>query len=140
VLIDMPEAVMATRNVSKQASALAKARDRRRALDRARDEQDRRIEDATAAALLALEVRVEAQRELGVATVRFGEALRALMAEDISAERAAALLELDPTDVRRLAKAAPSVETPTRDADAAPTPLTTLHTAGGGQSAARRAG
>lgn len=131
---------MATRNVSKQATALAKARDRRRALDRARDEQDRRIEDATAAALLALEVRVEAQRELGVATVRFGEALRALMAEDISAERAAALLELDPTDVRRLAKAAPSVETPTKDADAAPTPVTTVHTAGGGQSAARRAG
>jgi hypothetical protein len=140
VLIDMPEGVMATRNVSKQATALAKARDRRRALDRARDEQDRRIEDATAAALLALEVRVEAQRELGVATVRFGEALRALMAEDISAERAAALLELDPTDVRRLAKAAPSVETPTKDADAAPTPVTTVHTAGGGQSAARRAG
>jgi hypothetical protein len=64
-----------TRNVSRQASALAKARERRRALDGARDEQDRRIESATAGALIAI-------------------------------ERAAALLELDATEVRRLVRIA----------------------------------
>lgn len=48
---------MATRNVSKQASALAKARERRRRLDKARDDQDQRIQEATAAAMVALEVR-----------------------------------------------------------------------------------
>jgi hypothetical protein len=43
------------RTVSRQAAALTKARERRRALDAARDEHDRRIEQATAEALVALE-------------------------------------------------------------------------------------
>jgi hypothetical protein len=47
--------VMAT-NSSRQAHALAQARERRRLLDQARDEQDARVEQATAAALLEVEV------------------------------------------------------------------------------------
>ena len=94
------------RTVSRQASALTKARERRRALDAARDEHDRRIEEATAEALVALEARSEAEQALVVATAALGETLRTLLAEDVSAERAAALLELDTAEVRRLAKAA----------------------------------
>jgi DNA-directed RNA polymerase specialized sigma24 family protein len=102
------EVAMATRNVSKQASAAAKARERRRALDRARDEQDRRIEEATAGAFIALEVRADAARALESATSQLGEALKLLLAEDVSTEKAAALLELDATEVRRLVRAAGS--------------------------------
>ena len=85
---------MATRNVSKQASALAKARERRRALDKARDEQDQRIEEATAGAFIALEVRADAERALESATCQLGKALKLLLAEDVSTDKAAALLEL----------------------------------------------
>ncbi len=133
---------MATRNVSKQASALAKARERRRALDKARDDQDQRIEEATAAALVALEVRGEADRELEAATGQVGEALKVLLAEDVSAEKAAALLELDVTEVRRLLKAAP-VEAAGSDArppSASKATVLGLSEAGGGGDAARRAG
>jgi hypothetical protein len=95
---------MATRNVSKQASALARARERRRALDRARDEQDRRIEEATAGAFIALEVRADAEHALESATGQLGEALKLLLAEEVSTDKAAALLELDATEVRRLVR------------------------------------
>jgi hypothetical protein len=97
---------MATRNVSKQASALAKARERRRALDKARDEQDQRIEEATAGAFIALEVRADAERALESATTLLGKALKLLLAEDVSIDRAGALLELDASEVRRLTRAA----------------------------------
>jgi hypothetical protein len=92
------------RTVSRQAAALTKARERRRALDAARDEHDRRIEQATAEALVALEARREAEQGLQAATATFAETLRTLLAEDIPAERAAALLELDTADIRRLTK------------------------------------
>jgi hypothetical protein len=130
---------MATRNVSKQASALARARERRRALDQARDEQDRRVEEATAAALVAWDARVEAQQTLDLATGHLGDALRVLMAQDTSAERAAALLELDASEIRRLAKATAGAEPP-----AAHRPLTesvaALPAPAGGENATRRAG
>ncbi|CCG02763.1 conserved protein of unknown function [Blastococcus saxobsidens DD2] len=92
------------RTVSRQAAALTKARERRRALDAARDEQDRRVEEATAEALVALEGRREAEQALQAATAALGETLRTLLAEDVSVERAAALLELDIAEVRRLTK------------------------------------
>ncbi|SFE44058.1 hypothetical protein SAMN05216574_103344 [Blastococcus tunisiensis] len=94
------------RTVSRQAAALTKARERRRALDAARDEQDRRVEEATAEALVALEARREAEQGLQAATATLAETLRALLAEDVSAERAAALLELDTAEIRRLTKTA----------------------------------
>jgi DNA-directed RNA polymerase specialized sigma24 family protein len=97
---------MATRNVSKQASALAKARERRRALDKARDDQDQRIEETTAGAFIALEVRADAERALESATSLLGKALKLLLAEDVSIDKAGALLELDASEVRRLTRAA----------------------------------
>ncbi len=65
-LSEREEAVV--RTVSRQAAALTKARERRRALDAARDEHDRRVEEATAEALVALEARIEAEQALAVAT------------------------------------------------------------------------
>jgi hypothetical protein len=44
-----------------EAAALTKARERRRALDAARDEHDRLFEQATAESLAALEARREAE-------------------------------------------------------------------------------
>ena len=92
------------RNVSRQSAALATARARRRELDRERDCQDLRVEQATAEALVVLELRGQAETALEVASAALGAALRTLLARDVSAERAAALLELDVTDVRRLTK------------------------------------
>jgi hypothetical protein len=92
------------RNVSRQSAALATARERRRELDRARDRQDLRVEQATAEALVTLQLRGEAQTALEVATAELGAALRTLLEQDVSAERAAALLELEVTEVRRLTK------------------------------------
>ena len=94
------------RTVSRQAAALTKARERRRALDAARDKHDRRVEEAAAEALVALEARREAERALEAATAALGETLRTLLAEDVPVERAAALLELNTAEVRRLMKAA----------------------------------
>ena len=95
---------MGARNLSRQADALARARDRRRALDRTRDEHDQRVEEATACALIALEVRAAAEAALDVARKRVGEALRLMIAEDVSVDRAAALVEIDAAEVRRLVK------------------------------------
>ena len=92
--------------MSRQAAALTKARERRRALDAARDKHDRRVEEAAAEALVALEARREAERALAAATAALGETLRTLLAEDLPVERAAALLELNTAEVRRLMKAA----------------------------------
>ena len=92
------------RNVSRQSAALATARERRRELDRERDAQDLRVEEATAAALVMLQLRGEAQTALEVASAALGTSLRTLLDQDVSADRAAALLELDTTEVRRLTK------------------------------------
>ena len=95
---------MTTRNVNKQANASAKARERRRELDKARDEQDRRVEQATATALVAIDARKAAELSLRDATKGLADALRRLVSQDVSIERAAALLELDAKEVRRLTK------------------------------------
>ncbi len=100
------EGAVATRNVIQQATALAKARERRRALDRARDEQDQRIEEAAAEALVALELRVDAERALKYSTSQLGEALIVLLSEGVSMDKAAALVELEVPEVRRLVRAA----------------------------------
>jgi hypothetical protein len=69
---------MTSRNATKQTSALAKARQRRRELDKTRDAHDQRVEQTTADALLALEVRTEAERALQSANDGLGQALRKL--------------------------------------------------------------
>jgi hypothetical protein len=82
-----------------------RARERRRELDRERDAQDERIEEATAEAFGALDARGQAQDAVAAATAQLGIAVRKLLAEDVTAEKAAALLELDMAEVRRLSKA-----------------------------------
>jgi hypothetical protein len=92
------------RNVSRQANALATARERRRRLDRARDEQDRRVEAATADVLVGLAARDQALVALAEQAGAVADALRVLMGLDVSAERAAGLVDLDVAEIRRLAK------------------------------------
>lgn len=108
------------RQTSKQAAALARARERRRELDQERDEKDSRIEAAAADVLVALDGRGEVERALESATALAGQALRVLLAEDVSPERAADLLELDLAEVRRLVKAGqpPASSGPAPDAAA----------------------
>src|SRR5437773_5613088 len=94
---------MAT-NSSKQARALAQARERRRLLDQDRDEQDARVEQVAAAALIALDLRVAAERDLAAATAELARAVQALFAEGVGVDRVAALLQVELADIRRLAK------------------------------------
>jgi hypothetical protein len=51
-----------------------------------------------------LEVRADAERALESAARQLGEALKLLLAEDVSTDKAAALLELEATEVRRLVR------------------------------------
>lgn len=71
-----------------------------------------------------------------------GEALKVLLGEDVSAEKAAALLELDVTEVRRLVKAAPAEAGGSALRPSAPSRATVsvLPDAAGGEGAAREAG
>lgn len=139
---------MMARMVAVNKTALAKARERRRQLDRERDAQDQRIEEATALALVALDglAEAEAGREAAAAKVR--EAVREMLAEDLTAERAAALLDIDVSDVRRLTRAAPTdASEPSRKTTARPAranasgePNVTALPAAGTEDAARRVG
>jgi len=114
------EDAVTARNVSRRSVALARARERRRALDGQRDEQDRRVEEATATALVTLDGRAEAQQALAAATAELATAVGRLMAV-VPAERVAALLQLEPADVRRLARqAAGRAAEPQGQADSAP--------------------
>lgn len=133
---------MVTRNASRQASALAKARQRRRALDRVRDEHDQRVEDATASVLVALDARADAERALESATGRVGQALKALLGEDVGMERAAALVELELAEVRRLVKVAPAEADSSAAKHKSPVTVTLSDVPGGpgAESPARRAG
>ena len=112
--------------------------------------KDQRIEEATALTLVALEGLADAQAAREAATARVGDAVRTLLAEDVTAERAAALLDVDVTEVRRLSKAA-SAEAPTparmsgraerKSAPAEPkATVTALPEQDGSEDAARRAG
>jgi hypothetical protein len=142
---------MAVRTVAANKAALAQARERREKLDEERRAQEQRQDVATAAALIALErlAEVEATRDGVLAEV--GAAVRTLMDEDVSPERAAGLLGLDASDVRRLSKVT-SVGTPapaTKDSGkAAPASassstgtatVTSLPDQSGSEDAARRA-
>lgn len=102
---------MTARTAAANKAALARARERREKLDEAVRAQEQRQDVATAAASVALErlAEVEAARDVVVAEV--GTAVRALMEEDVTAERAAGLLDIDVAEVRRLSKVVP-VETP----------------------------
>jgi hypothetical protein len=98
------------RSQIRSAEALKKARERQRELDREDDERRearrKRIAEASAIAMVALGRYDDAAAALVEATVEVGAAVQTLMAEDVAADRAAALLELDSAEVRRFAKAA----------------------------------
>jgi hypothetical protein len=131
---------MTSRNGSRQA-ALVRARERRRELDRDRDAQDQRIEEATAEAFVALDARAEAQEAVEAATAQLGTAVRKLLAEEVTAEKVAALLELDMAEVRRLSKATPTTPGQRDRAGASGTAVRKLPTStNGDENAARRAG
>jgi hypothetical protein len=53
------------------------------------------VEEAAASVLVALEVRGAAEAAMGVAAAWVGPALRVLIAEDVTVQRAAALVEID---------------------------------------------
>jgi hypothetical protein len=93
-----------SRTVTRKAAALAVARDRRRALDRDRDVQDRQVEESASVVLVALDHRDAAQEALDEAAGEVGRALSALTGLDVSVERAALLVDLSVTEVRRLVR------------------------------------
>ena len=99
------------RSQIRSAEVLKKVRERQRELDREDDERRearrKRIAEASATAMVALGRYEDAAAALEEATAEAGAAVRTLMAEDVDVDRAAALLDLDPSEVRRLAKAAP---------------------------------
>lgn len=59
-------------------------RERRRTPDKARDDQGWRIEEATAAAMVVLEIWRETEVALDAATGQVGEALKVPLAADLS--------------------------------------------------------
>lgn len=95
---------MTARTETVSRTALARARERRRELDRDRDQRDQRIEVRTARVLVALAGLVEAEAARDEATATAGAAIRDLLAEDVTPERAAALVDAEVTEIRRLAK------------------------------------
>jgi hypothetical protein len=143
---------MTARAVAVNKAALAKARERRRQLDKDRDAQDERIEEKTALSLVALEGLAKAEAARDTAAVAVGDAVRELLDEDVSPERVASLLELDVAEVRRLSKVTapepPAAKdgkgvalerrsaAPAAGRDATVTPITEQ----GSEDAARRAG
>ena len=85
-------------------AALAKARERRLALDRDRESRDSRVEQAAAQVFLGVEQRHAAEREVHDANLGIGKALLELLAERIALEDIAELCDLDTAEVRRLVR------------------------------------
>ena len=85
-------------------AALAKARERRLALDRDRESRDSRVEQAAAQVFLAVGQRVAAERAVHDANLGIGKALLELLAERIAMEHIAELCDLDTAEVRRLVR------------------------------------
>ena len=84
--------------------ALAKARERRVALDRDRQARDGRVEQAAARVFLGVELREDAERAAYESNVGIGRALLELLAERIALEDVAKLCDLDTSEVRRLVR------------------------------------
>jgi len=95
--------------VSSRQQAMAKARERRSALDQDRVARDRRVEEATAQVLLQLQERAAAEEAVQVANTEIGAALRRLLQDEgIAAQGVGALVDLTVSEVRRLARAVPT--------------------------------
>jgi len=105
-LPDAKELTGMASKVSSRQQALAKARERRSALDQDRAARDRRVEEATAQVLLQLQERAAAEQAVQVANAQIGAALRRLLQDEgIAAEGVAGLVDLTVSEVRRLARA-----------------------------------
>lgn len=85
-------------------AALAKARQRRVALDRDRAARDGRIEAAAAEVFVQQQARFEAEQAVARADVAIGAALRRLLEDGVAVEGVAQLCELSETEVRRLVR------------------------------------
>jgi len=95
--------------VARRQQAMAKARERRSALDQDRAARDRRVEEATAQVLLQLEERAAAEQAVQVANTESGAVLRPLLQDEgITAEGVGALVDLTVGEVRRLTRAVPA--------------------------------
>jgi hypothetical protein len=86
--------------------ARTRARARRIALDYDRAARDRRVEAAAAEAILALEVRGDAERDVRAAEVLVGDALHRILAEGVKVGSAAQLCHLSVGEVQRFRQAA----------------------------------
>jgi hypothetical protein len=89
-----------------QQQARARARRRRIALDHDRSARDRRVEAATAEAILALGERDDALGQVRAAQGRVGDALRRIVVEGIKVDGVARLCDVSVGEVRRLLRAA----------------------------------
>ena len=88
---------------------MAKARERRSALDQDRAARDRRVEEVTAQVLLQLQERAAAEQAVQVANTEIGAALRRLLQDEgITAQGVGALVDLTVGEVRRLTRAVPA--------------------------------
>jgi hypothetical protein len=92
------------RTVTAKQQALAKARARRVAMDADRDARDRRVEEATAEVLVLLAERTRAEQEIGRTNRAVADALQLVLAEGVSVEAAANLVDLEVGEVRRLVR------------------------------------
>jgi hypothetical protein len=97
--------------VSSRQQAMAKARERRSALDQDRVARDRRVEEATAQVLLQLQLqeRAAVEQAVQVANAEIGAVLRRLLQDEgIAAQGVGALVDLTVGEVRRLTRAVPA--------------------------------
>lgn len=93
-----------SRKAQTQSSALAAARVRRQRLDVERDEEDRRIEAATAVSIVALADVGTRRQELQRAESDLATAIEGMLALGITVERAADLLEMSEVELKRAAR------------------------------------
>jgi len=116
----MEEDGMATATTTRQQAltvARQKARERRLTLDRSRDEADRKVEEATATTLIALDARDAVVAALEAAEQNVSSALRDLLARPgVTLDRAAALADLTLTELRRLMRSTAAEDTGATDA------------------------
>jgi len=108
-LPDAKELTGMASKVSSKQQAMAKARERRSALDQDRVARDRRVEEATAQVLLRLQDRAAAEQAVQVANAQIGAVLRRLLDDEgIAAHGVGGLVDLTVGEVRRLARAVPT--------------------------------
>lgn len=111
---------MATATTTRQQAltvARQKARERRLTLDRSRDEADRKVAEATATTLVALDARDAVVAALEAAEQNVSSALRDLLdCPGVTLGRAAALADLTLNELRRLMRSTAAEETGATDA------------------------